>query len=116
MAGVTAPEPSVLALISQSLTEVKDALNALSRDLHGTLSRLPTEYVPRREVERRFDELTIDLGAEQAAREAAVQALKDANDKAAAEHAVSRRWRIGLAVATAMSGTGVLSGIYLHFQ
>lgn len=107
--------PSVLTLISAGLTEVKEAINVLSRDLHGTLARLPNDYVPRREVERRLDELTIDLGAVKAACDASGKAIRDAQDKAEADRTTGRRWVIGLAVATACSMTGVASGVILHF-
>lgn len=107
---------TVLALITAGLTEVKEAVAQLSRDLHGQLSRLPTDYVPRREIERRLDELTIDLGVERVARETALSALKDAAEREAVNRRVHRRWLIGLAVGTAISGTGLVSGIVLHFS
>ncbi len=47
---MTAPEtPTVIGLVTQGLAEVKDAVAQPSRDLHGTLTWLPTDYVPRRE-------------------------------------------------------------------
>lgn len=107
--------PTVLTLITAGLTEVKDAVNALSRDLHGTLARLPTDYVPRRELERRLDELIHDLSVEVAARDRAIQALKETADQVAADRVVARRWVIGLGVATGCSMTGVLTGVVLHF-
>jgi len=108
-------DPSVIGLVTAGLAEVKDAVAQLSRDLHGTLTRLPNDYVPRREVERRLDEMTIDLGAEKAARENALKALADANEKSTQERATQRRWIVGLAVGTCVSGFGVVSGIVLHF-
>jgi hypothetical protein len=101
--------PTVIGLVTQGLAEVKEAVTQLSRDLHGTLARLPTDYVPRREVERRFDDLIIDLGAEQAAREQAVKALVEAQDKAALAAASHRRWLIGtvLTVLIALLGFGI---------
>jgi len=108
-------DPSVIGLVTAGLTEVKDAVAQLSRDLHGTLSRLPNEYVPRREVERRLDEMTIDIGAEKAARENALKALSEASEKASQERANHWRWIIGLGIGTLMSGVGVLSGLVMHF-
>lgn len=107
--------PSVLALISAGLTEVKEAVNTLSRDLHGTLARLPNDYVPRRELERRLDELVIDIGAETARCQGAIAALKDAQAKHEADRIAGRRWIVGLACATGVSAMGVVSGIILHF-
>jgi len=108
-------DPTVIGLVTQGLAEVKDAVSQLSRDLHGTLSRLPNEYVPRREVERRMDEFTIDLGAEKAAREAALKRLDEIAVKAQEERADHRRWIIGLGLGFAMSMIGVASGVILHF-
>jgi len=117
MAGVTAPDgPTVIGLVTAGLAEVKDAVSQLSRDLHGTLTRLPTDYVPRREVERRIDELIIDLGAERAARETALRAINDATEKANTERQSHRRWLIGLGTGTFLSAIGVLGGIVDHFN
>ena len=108
-------DPSVIGLITAGLTEVKEAVNALSRDLHSTLARLPNEYVPRRELERRIDELVIDIGAVKASCESSAKASKEAQEKADADRIAGRRWVIGLAVATACSMTGVITGVFLHF-
>lgn len=108
--------PTVIGLVTQGLAEVKEAVSQLSRDLHTALGRLPNDYVPRREVERRFDELSVDLGAERAERLRAIQALEEAHRAAAAARAEDRRWRWGLATGSAISLLGVASGIYLHFH
>jgi hypothetical protein len=109
-------DPTVIGLVTAGLTEVKEAVTQLSRDLHGTLARLPTDYVPRRELERRLDELVIDLGAEVAAREGAIKALTDAHAKAEDDRVRGRRWLIGTSLATALSALGVLAGILTHFS
>jgi hypothetical protein len=109
-------DPTVIGLVTQGLAEVKDAVSQLSRDLHSTLSRLPTDYVPRRELERRLDELTIDVGAERAARERALADLKDAADAAEAHRISSRRWLVGTSLGTALSALGVIAGIWTHFS
>ena len=108
-------DPSVIGLVTQGLAEVKDAVAQLSRDLHGTLSRLPNEYVPRREAERRMDELILDIAEERQARILAMQTLSDAAKAAQVERANHWRWIIGLGVGTMMSGVGVLSGVIMHF-
>jgi hypothetical protein len=108
-------DPTVIGLVTAGLAEVKEAVAQLSRDLHITLSSLPNEYVPRREIERRMDEFSIDLGAERVAREAAFRQISDMADKAVKERADHRRWIIGLAVGTAMSAFGVMTGVVLHF-
>lgn len=108
--------PQVLSLITAGLTEVKEAVNALSRDLHSTLARLPNEYVPRRELERRLDDLIIDLGAERAARQTAILALEAASAKAEDDRIQGRRWLISLSLGTVITALGVLSGVVLHFS
>jgi hypothetical protein len=120
---VTDSTPTVIGLVTQGLAEVKDAVSQLSRDLHGTLARLPNDYVPRREVERWRDERTIEVGAlraeiaaERTAREEAIKGLEDAHDRAERDRRVSRRWVIGTGLATAGSAAGVLFGIIDHFS
>lgn len=116
-------EPTVIGLVTQGLADVKEAVGQLSRDLHGTLSRLPNDYVPRREVERWRDERTVELGAlraeiasERAARAEAIQALETAHATADKERRGNRRvvW-LGVG-GTAVSLCGVLSGVILHFH
>lgn len=114
MAGVN--EPGVLALITAGLAEVKEAVTQLSRDLHGTLAKLPNDYVPRRELERRLDELTLGLGEERITRERALAELSEVAAQAEKERTSHRRWLIGLATATAMSGMGVIAGLVTHFS
>jgi hypothetical protein len=108
--------PTVIGLVTQGLAEVKDAVSQLSRDLHGTLARLPTDYVPRREIERRLDEMIIDLGAERAAREGAIRALDEAREKAEGEARSHRRWLVGLGTGSFLSAAGVVAGIWTHFN
>lgn len=108
-------DPTVIGLVTAGLAEVKEAVTQLSRDLHGTLSSLPNDYVPRREVERRMDEFSIDLGAERIAREQGLKKLEEAAEKATKERADHRRWIIGLGLGTCISAIGVGSGIILHF-
>ena len=115
MERVTGSDPSVIGLVTAGLAEVKDAVAQLSRDLHGTLSNLPNEYVPRREVERRMDEMTIDIAAEKLARETAFRGLTEVAEKSALERASHWRWIIGLGVTTSVSMVGLLTGVVLHF-
>jgi hypothetical protein len=109
-------DPTVIGLVTAGLTEVKEAVTQLSRDLHSTLARLPNEYVPRREAERRLDELTLDLAAERLARERAIQSLTEAHEQGDAERRATRRVVYPVAVGSGISLLGVLSGIYLHFH
>jgi GH25 family lysozyme M1 (1,4-beta-N-acetylmuramidase) len=81
------------------------------------LARLPNEYVPRREAERRLDELTLDLAAERLARESAITG-PDRGPRARASRAPCHppRRLDPVAVGSGISLLGVLSGIYLHFH
>jgi hypothetical protein len=105
----------VLGFVAESLRRLEDSVMRGFADVNRQLTEMPTHYVPRREVERRFDELCIDLGAEQAARKADIADLKSAAAAAEQSRVAARRWVIGLAVATSMSGIGVISGVVLHF-
>lgn len=116
MSDMSDANPTVIGLVTQGLTEVKEAVSQLSRDLHSTLSRLPNEYVPRRELERRLDEFAIDVAAERAERLAAVKALEEATAEAERKRVSARRWLVGLSTGSGISLAGVLSGIYLHFS
>jgi hypothetical protein len=106
----------VLGIVVESLRRLDDSVSQLSRDVNTQLSRLPNDYVPRREVERRFDELTVDVGELRLRADAAAKTREDRDREDARERATARRWRIGLVLASGMSATGVVSGIVLHFQ
>lgn len=116
LAGGSVPTTTVLSLINDGLREVKEAVGQLSRDVHDTFARMPNEYVPRREVERRLDEFSLDLGAERAERIAAIQALKDSAADADKARGAARRWLIGLAAGSAFSAAGVALGVIDHFH
>jgi len=105
----------VLGFVAESLRRLEDTVGRGFAEVNKQLTEMPTHYVPRREVERRFDDLTIDLGAEQAARKADIAELKQAAMAAEQSRVAARRWVIGLAVGTGMSVTGVVSGVVLHF-
>lgn len=107
---------TVLAMVNDGLREVKDAVGQLSRDMHETFSRMPNDYVPRREVERRMDEFSVDLGAERAERLAALKRIEDDAKARAAQVQSQRRWLIGTAFTAVSAATGVLGGITLHFH
>lgn len=125
------PVPSqVMALVIDGLREVKESISALTRDMNEQMSRLPDIYVPRREIDRRFDEHTIDikeiaagLDKKSVKHDADVhrleqkhesdilrvdQAIKASDDQrkteknaADAQRKTDRRWAIGTALALA---------------
>lgn len=104
---------SALSMIVDGLREVKDSITRLSIDMHEQLSRLPNDYVPRRELERRFDEYTIDLGDLRARlvekREThnadikdlreCLKAIEDAREADEQQRQADRRWLIGTVIA-----------------
>lgn len=86
----------VLSYVAESLRRLEDSVSKGFADVATQLSRLPELYVPRREVERRFDELTIDLGAERGARETDVARLQTRFEEAEKRRTADRRWAVGV--------------------
>ena len=114
--------PTVLTLISEGLREVKDAVHLLGRDMNEQLSKMPEAYVPRREVERRFDDVTIDLGALAGRCDRMEKGVEDAERRreatataAAAEAKTARRWLITTSLTAGSALVGVVGGITIHF-
>lgn len=114
---------SILPLILDGLREVKESVSRLSVDMNGQLSRLPEIYVPRREVEHRLDEHTIDIGevrgqvlAKAAKHDADVERLThmiDATEERRkadeARRQADRRWVVGTVITVAALVVAVLS-------
>lgn len=116
----------VLGFVAESLRRLEDSVARGFADVNVQLSKLPNEYIPRQELQRELDRLTLNLGVEEVERRADIAALRaqleeDARRAAeqaraiAAERTNARRWLIGLAVTGALSAAGVVSGIVLHF-
>lgn len=113
----------VMSMVVGSLQRLEDSLGRLSADMRVELAKLPEQYVHRREADRRFDELCLDLAEERASREADIRdanaSIKDANasvkdlEKRLVE---GRRWFVGLACGTGLSAAGVLIGILNQFS
>ena len=112
---MTSSDGGVLGMVIASLQRLESSLGQLSTDMRIELAKLPEQYLHRREADRRFDELSIDLGQERATRETAVRdstaAVKDLERRLTE----GRRWFVGLACATGLSGMGVVLGIVNHF-
>jgi len=105
-----------MGMVVESLRRLEDSVTRLTENVNMQLSRLPSDYVPRREVERRLDELTIDLGQEQVERQRTVEALRADMERAQEEALATRRWLVATALAALSAGAGVLFGILNHFQ
>lgn len=105
----------VLGFVAESLRRLEDSVARGFADVNTQLSRLPNDYVPRQELQKELDRLTVGIGAEEAERRADIAELRRQREAQAAEQATARRWLIGLAVTGALSITGVISGVVLHF-
>jgi hypothetical protein len=97
---------TVLAMIVEGLREVKEALASMSRDVNSQLSKLPDIYVPRREVDHRFDEHTIDIGelrnqvaAGLARHQVDIERIESQIEMTRERHEEDRKWAIGTAIA-----------------
>lgn len=95
---------SVVGMILDSLKRVEESVTRLTVDMHEQMSRLPELYVPRREVERRFDEHTIDIGelrsqlAEKRIKhDGDVERLEALIDASEIQRRADRRWVFGAA-------------------
>lgn len=107
---------SVLSMIVDGLREVKESVARLSVDMTGQLSKMPDIYVPRREVEHRLDEHTIDIGelrnraeVRKVSHDADIKHLRDCiemveekrrveKQAADAQRVIDKRWLIGTAL------------------
>lgn len=96
------PDP-VLGIILETLRKLETTIGSLRSDLHVELSRLPELYVPRREVERRFDEHTIDLGEVRAS----VTAVEEKRRVDERQRQADRRWLL----ATVLTSLGLLVAV-----
>lgn len=105
-----------MGMVVESLRRLEDSVTRLSENVNHQLSRLPSEYVPRREVERRLDELTVDLGAEEAERVRKIDGLRAEIDRHQEQATTTRRWLIGTTLAAMSATAGVVFGILSHFQ
>lgn len=107
------PDP-VLAIILETLRKLETTVGSLRTDLHVELSRLPEMYVPRREVERRLDEHTIDIGEVRSAVEVVEERRKkderDRRDERLADERRQQEMRRWL-VATVLTALGLLVAV-----
>lgn len=112
----------VVSMIVDGLNRVEESITRLSADVNGRLGQLPNDYVPRREVEHRFDEHTIDIGelrgqivAKGAKHDLDVEALKKALDLDRERRQTDRRWVIGTVITVAALVVAVLSLVLTRF-
>jgi membrane-bound lytic murein transglycosylase B len=117
----------MLSYVAGTVGRLEESVERGFREVREVLSRMPNDYVPRRELDKRFDDVTFDVAELRRARE------QDQRDKAAAEIQAERdrqarleqaardrrtdRWqRIALAVSSSLALTGTGVGVVLHFH
>jgi hypothetical protein len=105
----------VLNLVVDTLRRVEDSLGRLSENVTLQLSRLPSDYVPRREAERRLDELTLDIAAEEQERLAAIKELKDDIEAAKARQTTAHRFLIATSVAAITGLLTTAASVITHY-
>lgn len=110
-----AGDAGVLGFVAESLRRLEDSVARGFSDVNRQLTELPTHYIPRQELQKELDRLTVNIGAEEAERKSDIAELRRQREAQAAEQRTARRWLIGLAATGALSATGVVSGIVLHF-
>lgn len=124
----------MLPFVAQSLRRLEDSVARGFADVNTQLTRMPELYVPRREVERRFDETEHDvtdlrsqLAQAKVQHDSDVKALqKAAADleerreaearEARKERVNGRRWLAGLTASTGVAVFGTVSSIYLNLH
>lgn len=106
----------VMSLVVGGLQRLEDSVGRLANDMRVELSKLPEQYVHRREADRRFDELVLDIGAERAARERDVEKATGQVKDLEKRLVEGRRWVVGLACGTGLSAIGALTGIANYFS
>lgn len=119
MTGVPPPRTEGSGLLNYIADSVRDLGTSMDRGFEGIrreLSELPRQYVPRLEVDRRFDELGIDVGEMKAKYEAAERDRAQAARDAEVTRRSTRRWLVTTTVAAASSLAGVVGGITVHFH
>lgn len=125
---------SLLPFVAQSVQRLEDSVARGFADVNIQLSKLPELYVPRREVERRFDETNLDIAEiksqfaqAQIKHDADIRVLgkaatddkekrEEAAKEAHKERVASRRWLIGLSATAFLTGSGTVAGIVIHFH
>lgn len=105
---------AVLGIVVESLRRLEDSVGRLSSDMNGQLSRLPELYVPRRELDRRFEDLAADVAegvrkvtSEETDRRADVEKLRN-------QWTAARRYAITTVVGGLSAATAVVAVVLTH--
>ena len=113
------PEEGSAPMLTYIAESVRELDRSLERGLEGIrqqLAELPTHYVPRRELERRLDEITVDIGAVRAAHEAAERTRETRQREDRRERRNLRLAIAGTAIAGASATTGVVALLFPHLS
>lgn len=119
MTGVPPPRTEgdgVLGFVAESLRRLEDSVARGFAEVNTSLSRLPNDYIPRQELQKELDRLTVGLGQEEMERRADIAELRRQREEDQRRRTSDRRWLIGTSLATVGTATGVLAGIVTHFH
>jgi hypothetical protein len=109
-------EGQVVSIVVEGLRRLEDSVAQGFRDVNATLSRLPEQYVARREFDRYRDEQTLDLQQAQRKHDNDVAELRAAHDKAEAKRVSAHRFLWGTAIAALASLAAVAAVIVSLLQ
>lgn len=113
------PEEGSAPMLTYIAESVRDLDRSLERGLESIrqqLAELPSLYVPRRELERRLDELTVDIGEVRASHEAAERDRENRQREDRRERRNLRLAIAGTAIAGASATTGVVALLFPHLS
>lgn len=133
MTGVPSPRGEavtgdpMLTYVANTLDQLVGSTERGFREMRETLA---TQYVPRNEIDRRFDDTNLDVaaltGRVRAIEDRAIQEARDrqarleqeARDQLAAESQTrrDRLQRIGLLASSSLALIGTATGVVLHFS
>lgn len=99
----------MLSYIAESVRELDRSLERGLEGIRQQLGDLPRHYVPRVELDRRFDELCLDLAELKGRQEADAAARAEHERTVARERRATRLTLAGLGIAGASATTGVLA-------
>lgn len=102
----------VVSIVVDGLRRLEDSVATGFRDINAALSRLPEQYVPRREFDRYRDELTLDWQQAQNKHDADVQALRAAHNESEARRVSAHRFLWGTAL-TALASLAAVAAVII---
>lgn len=97
-----------MGMVVESLRRVEDALSRGFDNVNSQLSKLPEQYVARREFDRYRDETGLDLVTAQQKHDKDIEDIRaDARDRAAQARSL-RLWLIGIGATSTIGLSGLV--------